>query len=43
MDNPRWFFERQTAQEEIIDQTEDGSIQSNPEREGNHRNRSECR
>jgi hypothetical protein len=36
------LFERQTAQEKIVDQAKDRSVQSNPEGEREQRQQSEC-
>jgi len=37
----RWLLEGQPAQEQIIDQTEDGSVQPDPERQRKHSEKSE--
>jgi hypothetical protein len=36
MKHLRWFFEWQTAQEKIINQTEDGGVETDPESESEH-------
>jgi hypothetical protein len=41
MQKPLRFFEWQRAQEKIVDKTEDGSIQADPERESHDSNHSE--
>ncbi len=33
-DEPIWFGEGEAAQKEIVDQTEDGGVDSDPERQG---------
>src|ERR1041384_8593124 len=43
MQDPLWFPERQAFEKEIVDQRKDRSVQSNPERECDHGNRSERR
>ena len=37
----RWLLEGQPAQKQIVDQTENGSVQSDPERKRQHREKSE--
>ena len=41
--DPRRLLERQPAQEQIVDQAEDRRVQPDPEREGDHRQKSESR
>src|SRR5215468_8894139 len=41
MQEPLWLFEWQRAQEKIVNQTEDGSIQTDSERKGHDGNHSE--
>src|SRR6266404_3904213 len=43
VDNARRLFEWQAAQKQVIDQTENGCVQSDAERESDHGNRSERR
>src|SRR5205809_6452629 len=43
VDNARRLFEWQAAQNQVIDQTENGCVQSDAERESDHGNRSERR
>jgi hypothetical protein len=36
VEQPRWLLEGQAAQEQIIDQSKDGGVQPDPERERKH-------
>jgi len=43
VEQARWLLEGQAAQEQIIDQSKDGGVQPDPERQGNEREESEPR